>query len=243
MADIESNNKPDQKNEATSIPDQLRDIRRQLRHAMNGIASTSMRNQGLAYKINFGVSLPSVKQMALKYEPNADLAETLWKENVRELKLLATLLHPLEAFSEDIALRWISEVKHQEIAEQLTMNLLLKTSYAKSLAHDLLSSQEEFPRVIAFLLHAYLCMQEKPTLPQNEDRFLAEARAEMDKGELTRKSTSAVLAVKRYGRISKEKATSVLNCFKDYEACGQPIKEEFYADLFFELDYYLQPQD
>ena len=230
----------DQQNPPLSVPEQMRHIRRQLRHAMNGIASTSMRKQGIAYKINFGVSLPTVKQMALQYEPSAALAEALWKEDVRELKLLATMLHPLETFSEETALRWVSEVKHQEVAEQLAMNLLSKAHYAQSLALDLLAAEEEFARVIAFLLHAYLSMQGH-SLATNEQRLLAEARTEMDKG-LTRKSASALLAVKRYGRLSKENAAAVLSHFADYEACGVPTSEEFYADLHFELDFYLSSE-
>ena len=63
---------------------QLKEIKTQLRMAMNGTASASMREKGLAYKLNFGVELPRLKQIAAQYEKNHELAQALWKENIRE---------------------------------------------------------------------------------------------------------------------------------------------------------------
>ena len=38
-----------------SLQDEIREIRKQLRLAMNGVISTSMREKGIVYKLNFGV--------------------------------------------------------------------------------------------------------------------------------------------------------------------------------------------
>ena len=78
---------------------QLKEIKTQLRMAMNGTASASMREKGLAYKLNFGVELPRLKQIAAQYEKNHELAQALWKENIRECK------NPLTVF---IQKSWIS---------------------------------------------------------------------------------------------------------------------------------------
>ena len=40
------------------------------------------------YKLNFGVELPRIKMIAEGYEKNHDLAQALWKENIRELLYL-----------------------------------------------------------------------------------------------------------------------------------------------------------
>lgn len=37
------------------LQDELKEIRTQLRLAMNGVISTSMREKGIVYKLNFGV--------------------------------------------------------------------------------------------------------------------------------------------------------------------------------------------
>ncbi len=47
------------------LQNELKEIRTQLRLAMNGVISTSMREKGIVYKLNFGVPLPEIKQIAL----------------------------------------------------------------------------------------------------------------------------------------------------------------------------------
>lgn len=89
------------------LKEQLKEIKTQLRLSMNGVASQSMREKGLVYKLNFGVELPRIKQIAAMFEKDHALAQALWKENVRESKILAGLLQPLESFCPEIADIWM----------------------------------------------------------------------------------------------------------------------------------------
>lgn len=72
------------------LQNELKEIRTQLRLAMNGVISTSMREKGIVYKLNFGVPLPEIKQIATTHKPNSELAVALWKEDIREFKILAS---------------------------------------------------------------------------------------------------------------------------------------------------------
>ena len=72
-----------------SLQDEIREIRKELRLAMNGVISTSMREKGIVYKLNFGVPYPEIKGIARKHKPNGELAAALWKEDIREFKILA----------------------------------------------------------------------------------------------------------------------------------------------------------
>ena len=56
----------------------IQQIRKQLRLAMNGVVSSSMRDKGMDYKMNFGVSVPKIKEIASQYEPSEALASLLW---------------------------------------------------------------------------------------------------------------------------------------------------------------------
>ena len=67
----------------------IKDIKGQFRLFMNGVVSQSMREKGLDYKLNFGIELPRLKEIAARYEKNHDVAQALWKENIRECKILA----------------------------------------------------------------------------------------------------------------------------------------------------------
>ena len=99
------------------IKEQLKDIKTQLRLSMNGVVSQSMREKGLNYKLNFGVELPRIKSIAAAYEKNHDLAQALWKEDIRECKILAGILQPVDTFFPEIADIWVENMPNIEIAE------------------------------------------------------------------------------------------------------------------------------
>ena len=84
------------------LHEQLKDIKTQLRLSMNGAVSQSMREIGLVYKLNFGVELPRIKSIAAAYEKDHALAQALWKEDIRECKILAGLLQPVDTFYPEI---------------------------------------------------------------------------------------------------------------------------------------------
>lgn len=67
-----------------TMEEQLREVRKRLRMAMNGIVSNSLRQKGMNYKLIFGVPLPEIKEIAKSFEMNADFARALWVADVRK---------------------------------------------------------------------------------------------------------------------------------------------------------------
>ena len=115
-----------------SLQDEIREIRKELRLAMNGVISTSMREKGIVYKLNFGVPYPEIKGIARKHKPNGELAAALWKEDIREFKILATFLQPAETLPLDEAKRWVKEIPYLEIAEHCCRNLFVHLPYMET---------------------------------------------------------------------------------------------------------------
>ena len=76
--------------------EKIKEIKQSFRLMMNGTASRSMREKGADYKLNWGVSLPDLQAMAEEIGKDYELAISLWKEDVRECKILATMLMPPE---------------------------------------------------------------------------------------------------------------------------------------------------
>ena len=103
----------------------LMEIKRSFRLLMSGPTSQSMRDKGIEYKINWGVPFVELKKMATEYGKDYDLAIELWKENIRECKILATLIMPAEQMLPEIADLWMEQVAGQEMAEMLAFNLLI----------------------------------------------------------------------------------------------------------------------
>ena len=80
------------------LPTQVRFVKRSLHGMMNGPVSASMREKGLTYKVNFGVELPRLREFATSLPHTYELASALWKEDIRECRILAGLLMPAEKF-------------------------------------------------------------------------------------------------------------------------------------------------
>lgn len=126
----------------SSVDDDVKKIKRSFRLFMNGVASSSMRDKGLEYKINWGIPVTRLRDMAAQYAPSVALAERLWESDVRECKILATMLMPAERFSEPMALSWLSACNNQEMVEMLVFNLVQNMPGVETFVVSLLHSDE-----------------------------------------------------------------------------------------------------
>ena len=116
--------------------EKLKKIKQSFRLLMNGEASRYMRENGLGYHLNWGVSYNDLRKMAEEYGKDYHLALSLWKENIRECKILATLIMPPEEMSPELADLWMEQADTQEMAEMLSFNLLQHLDYAPILAFE-----------------------------------------------------------------------------------------------------------
>ena len=107
---------------------------------MNGEASRYMRENGVDYHLNWGVAFTDLRKMAEEYGKDYHLAVGLWKENIRECKILATLIMPPEEMPAELADLWMEQAGTQEMAEMLAFNLFQHLDYAPVLAFEWISS-------------------------------------------------------------------------------------------------------
>lgn len=212
--------------------DELRHIRTRLRLSMNGVVSSSMREKGLNYKLNFGVSLPQIKEIAKEFTPSTKLAEALWTQDVREMKILATLLQPVQEFPYEQAESWANQVPTGEIAEQYAMNLLHYLPYADELAINWIDRKSSMHNLLGFLLLTRLFMNNRTISSEQQPLFLKKAKEILDTepGSLYQTAISALL---RFGKQSKEQADAVLAFFSTYQ--DSPEKKDLYDDFKFEF--------
>ena len=77
-----------------NINEQVKEIKQSFRLMMDGTIAQSMRDKGVNYHLNWGATLPRLQEKAAEIGKNYDLAIALWKENVRECKILATMIMP-----------------------------------------------------------------------------------------------------------------------------------------------------
>lgn len=215
----------------------IQDIRKRCRMAMNGIASASMRNSGLNYKLNFGVSIQKIKEIASRYEANKDLAETLWLDGTRELKILATLLYPISQFDELTANRWVEQIPNQEIREQVCINLFQELPYADEIAAAWINNESVEIRTTGYWLLVRRMLTKK--LNNNIDLdSLQFVWKDIITDENTSLRNASNLFLRNLGRQSQALANSILEYISSLKDSENPVQKEVFNSLSFEFEFY-----
>ena len=209
------------------LHEQLKDIKTQFRLAMNGAVSQSMREKGLVYKLNFGVELPRIKQIAARYEPNHELAHALWKEDIRECKLLATLLQPVETFLPEIADIWVESIRNIEMAELASMNLFCRLPYAPQKSLQWMADEREYVQVCGFLTAARLLMQKGDVDGRTENELLDQSIAAFLSGSYHVRNAAAVV-IRRFMQHSRENAFRMCRRVEAMKDSASPDEQLLY---------------
>lgn len=153
----------------------LMEIKRSFRLLMNGPVSQSMREKGMNYKLNWGVSLPHLQEVAREYGKDQDLAIALWKEDIRECKILATLIMPANEMSRELVDVWMEQLHGQEMAEMLSFHLLQHLDFAPALAYEWMASDKDLYQLTAYHLLSRLFLRGQEPNERGINEFLDQA--------------------------------------------------------------------
>ncbi len=138
--------------------EKVKEIKQSFRQLMDGAVAQSMRDKGLDYKLNWGVTLPRLREKAEEIGADYHLAIALWKENVRECKILATMLMPPDEILPEVVDIWMEQIPSQEIAEQAAFNLFQHLPYAPEKAYQWISNEQEYYQLCGFHVLSRLFM-------------------------------------------------------------------------------------
>ena len=157
------------------VKEQIKEIKQSFRQMMDGSIAQSMRDKGLNYHLNWGATLPRLRAKADELGPNYDLAIALWKENVRECKILATMLMPPESMLPEVCDIWMEQVPSQEIAEQAAFNLWQHLPYAPAKAYQWIANEQEYYQLCGFHVLSRLFMNGQEPNERGINEFIDQA--------------------------------------------------------------------
>ncbi|MBR1713222.1 MAG: DNA alkylation repair protein [Alloprevotella sp.] len=157
----------------------LRQIKQDLRGMMNGPVSQSMRQKGLRYKVNFGVELPRLQDYAAALPHTYALAAALWKEDIRECRLLAGMLMPRGEFPDDLADLWAEQMRFPEEADTTVFHLLQHLPYASGRAFMWMAAERPLLRYLGYALLTRLFMRGLRLTTRDAQEFLDHAAADL----------------------------------------------------------------
>lgn len=182
------------------IQQQVKEIKQSFRQIMDGAIAASMRSKGIDYKLNWGASLPRLKEKAEELGMNYELAIALWKENVRECKILATMIMPADEVLPDVIDIWMEQTPTQEIAEQAAFNLYQYLSYAPVKAYTWMASQNPLYQLCGFHIITRLFMNGQEPNERGINEFIDQAIVALQ-GDSIPVRKAAMAAIQRFADL------------------------------------------
>ena len=147
-----------------------------IRKQMNGAVLDTFRYYGAKYGMNYGVAIHSLRQMALEQGVDHSLSQFLYRQQVRELQIIALWIADAKAVSADELDFWMEGIINSEMAEQAAQALFANVNCIDTLLERWCASDN--------LLHAYAAL-------------LSASRSGLVSDEAI--SNAAVLCAERFG--------------------------------------------
>ena len=182
------------------IEAQIKEIKLSFRQMMDGSIAQSMRNKGVDYHLNWGAPLPRLREKADGIGKNYDLAIALWKENVRECKILATMIMPPDVVLPEVIDIWMEQTATQEIAEQAAFNLYQYLPYAPEKAYTWIASDKELYQLCGFHILSRLFMNGQEPNERGINEFIDQALAALQ-GESIAVRKAAMSSMQRFAEL------------------------------------------
>lgn len=156
-------------------------IKHTLALSMNGICAEKLRESSLGYAKVLGVDWVRIREIASGFDRDYDVSFALWQSEVREHKLIATLLCPYDAMTTERLGEWKKGITNTELAEIISFALLSRIPSLKGELLEMEGSQKELERLTAYhalgRMHNFSTQMDDDTLDEARKRIKNEDRA------------------------------------------------------------------
>lgn len=183
-----------------TIAEQVKEIKQSFRLMMDGVVAQSMRNKGVDYHLNWGATLPRLREKADEIGKNYDLAIALWKEDIRECKILATMLMPPDEILPEVVDIWMEQTPSLEIAEQAAFNLYQHLPFAGEKAYQWLASPQDLPQICGYHVLSRLFARKMEPNERGINEFIDQALAALQSENLILRK-AAMQSVLRFAEL------------------------------------------
>ena len=143
----------------------------QIPRMKNGNTVALMKNNGVKYRVNWGVSIVDLRNMAQGYEKDHLLAMKLWNKQWRETMILATLLEKPETLSEEQMDYWAKSLETIEMVEQAVANLFVHSQFAFAKALEYCCGKKYWLHYTGLQLMGRLALIDKNAIDEMFDTF------------------------------------------------------------------------
>lgn len=140
----------------------------------SGEVADLMKQKGISYKTNWGVSVIDLREIAAQFDQDHLLALKLWNKQWRETMILATLIDEPKQVTEEQIDFWTKTFENTEIAEQASANLWVKTKFAFVKAMEWCRGKKHIIHFTGLHLIGRLALTDKSAIDEMFDPFFEE---------------------------------------------------------------------
>lgn len=203
----------------------------------SGEVSDLMKQKGISYKQNWGVSIIDLREIAAQFDHDHLLALKLWNKQWRETMILATLLDEPKKVTEEQIDFWTKSFENTEIAEQASANLWVKTKFAYVKAMEWCRGKKHIVRFTGLHLIGRLALTDKSAIDEMFEPFFEELPTLAKDGALNTAFYRTVIAL---GTRSKHLNGQTIELAQNLQMSdsenavkqGEELFEELTSDYF-----------
>ena len=209
-------------------------IIKKLKSLSNPKAITGMARYGITPENTCGVSIPNLRKIAKEEGINRKLAQRLWNTNIRETKILASMIEDPEMVTEEQIEGWVKEFNYWEICDQCCMNLFEKTKFAYKKAIEWSSREKEFIKRAGFVLMARLAVSDKKADDKRFEKFFPVIKREAtDNRNYVKKAVN--WALRQIGKRNLNLNGKAIKIAKEIQKMDSKIAKWIASDALREL--------
>lgn len=120
-----------------------------------------MARYGMTAERRLGVSVPDMRRIAKELGKDHELALELWKTEIPEARIVASMIGEPEKLTENQMEEWVEGIDSWDVCDQVCMNLFEKTPIAWKKILEWSEREEEFVKRAAFALAACIAWHMK----------------------------------------------------------------------------------
>jgi hypothetical protein len=219
------------------VEQQFQQILKVIKLRKNGEVSDAMKLRGIVYKLNWGVSILDLREIAKNYEPDHLLALKLWNKQWRETMILATLLDDVKELTEEQMDFWAKSFETSEIAEQASTNLWVKSKFAFVKALEWCRGKKHLVRFSGVHLMGRLAITDKQAIDEMFEPFFDELPTLAKDAKLYTPLYRAIIAMATRSKFLHEQCIELAKTFQLSNSetaakLGEDLFEELTSDYF-----------
>lgn len=208
-------------------------VKNQVRLHMNGATTSQMESRGINYRVNYGVAVPHLKQLARRIRVSYELAERLWFLEIRETMLLAAIIVPAEEMTVERCEEWAAKIDNEDLVERTAMFLWPRLTVTNQLMPMWLSAADSYLSAMACYTYGHQLKNAKVTGNVGVDDLMACLKVQSN--PLVCRSVS--FALRMYMRTSPDSIKEVETYIEDLKNSSERYQLTMAEELRAEIDF------